>query len=97
MGDSIMPDFVKHSNGEMDWSKLFMGLAMAIVLIIQQFQTYHIADLKAQKEISDAKFITRIAVEKRLDHMDEEFMKKSELLDHLNRLELSHGILKESK
>ena len=92
-----MPDFVKHSNGEVDWSKLFMGFAMAVVLIIQQFQTYHIADLKAQKEISDAKFITRIAVEKRLDHMDETFMKKSELLHHLNKLELSHGLLEDTE
>ena len=92
-----MPDFVKHSNGDMDWSKLFMGLAMAIVLIIQQFQTYHIADLKAQKEISDAKFITRIAVEKRLDHMDETFMKKDELLHHLNKLEISHGIMEDTE
>ncbi len=42
-----MPDFVKHSNGDMDWSKLFMGLAVAIVFIMQQYHTIQVADLKA--------------------------------------------------
>ena len=60
-----MPDFVKHSNGEMDWSKLFMGLAMAIVLIIQQFQTYHIADLKAQAVIQEQVFMPKERVLKK--------------------------------
>ena len=54
-----MPDFVKHSNGTMDWSKLFMGLAMAVVLVIQQFQTYHLADLKAQAGIQEKLFMPK--------------------------------------
>jgi len=60
-----MPDFVKHSNGEMDWSKLFMGLAMAVVLIIQQFQTYHLADLKAQASIQEKLFMPKERVLKK--------------------------------
>jgi len=80
-----MPDFVKHSNGEIDWSKLFMGLAMAIVLIIQQFQTYHIADLKAQGSIQEKLFMPKERVLKK----EAEALKRLESMDRrLERIEI---------
>ena len=42
-----MPDFVKHSNGDIDWSKLFMGFALALVYIMQSYHAMQVADLKA--------------------------------------------------
>ena len=66
-----------------DWSKLFMGFAVALVLILQQWQAYRIAEIKATSE----NFIEKDEVNKRLDHMDEVFMKKDELLVHLKIIE----------
>ena len=54
-----MPDILTKENGDTDWTKLFMGFAMAIVLIIQQVQTYHIADLKAQASIQEKVFMPK--------------------------------------
>ena len=79
-----MPDFVKHSNGEMDWSKLFMGLAMAVVLIIQQFQTYHLADLKAQAAIQEKLFMPKDRV---LRKENEALAKLKLALDKLDAIE----------
>jgi len=79
-----MPDFVKHSNGEMDWSKLFMGLAMAVVLIIQQFQTYHLADLKAQASIQEKLFMPKDRV---LRKENEALAKLKLALDKLDAIE----------
>ena len=92
-----MPDFVKHSNGEIDWSKLFMGLAVALVLVLQQWQAYRIAEIKANGEIIKIQFITKEKVNERLNHMDKIYMKKDELLYHLKLLEDSHGVLDENK
>ncbi len=41
-----MPDFVKHANGEIDYQKIFMAIAMAIVFIMQQYHAIQVADLK---------------------------------------------------
>ena len=87
-----MPDIIKDSNGDIDYTKIFMGFAMALVVILQQWQAYRIAEIKAQGEITRIQYITKEAVTKRLDHMDDVFMKKNELLHHLQKLEDSHGI-----
>ena len=92
-----MPDIVKNAHGELDWTKVFMGFAMALVVILQQWQAYRIAEIKAQGEANAVQFIKRDEVTKRLDHMDDVFMKKNELLHHLNKLELSHGILNDTE
>ena len=87
-----MPDIVKNAHGDLDWSKVFMGFAMALVLILQQWQSYRLAEIKAQAEANSVQFMKREEVVRRLDHMDEAFMRKDELLHHLQKLETSHGI-----
>ncbi len=42
-----MPDMIKKDNGDIDWNKLFMGFAMALVFIMQQWHAMQVADLKA--------------------------------------------------
>ena len=43
-----MPDFVKHSNGDIDWSKVVYGfLLIALVYIMQSYHAMQVADLKA--------------------------------------------------
>ena len=87
-----MPDILKHTNGDIDWSKLFMGFSVALVLIIQQWQSYRIAEIKAQGEVNAVQFMAKDKVIKRLNHMDTIFMKKDELLFHLKILETKHGL-----
>ena len=72
-------------NGQLDWSKLFMGFSVAFVLALQQWQAYRIAEIKATSE----NFMHRDEVIQRLDHMDDKFMQKEELLVHLERIERS--------
>jgi len=87
-----MPDFVKRTNGDIDWSKLFMGFAVALVLVLQQWQSYRLAEIKAVADANANDFMKKEEVAKRLDHMDDTFMKKDELLIHLRKLEESHNI-----
>ena len=42
-----MPEVLKKENGDIDWSKLFMGFAMALVFIMQQYHAMQVSDLKA--------------------------------------------------
>ena len=82
-----MPDMLKDKHGDMDWSKVFMGFAMALVLVLQQWQSYRLAEIKAQGEVNAVQFMKRAEIVKRLDHMDDRFMQKDELLLHLKKLE----------
>jgi len=87
-----MPDILKHTNGEIDYAKIAMGFAMALVLVLQQWQSYRIAEIQAQGKVNAVQFMAKEKVIKRLDHMDDVFMKKDELLFHLKILETKHGL-----
>ena len=72
-----MPDILKHPNGDIDYSKIFMGFAMAIILVMQQWQTMHIAELKARAEIRSDLFMDKSKVlliaediQRRLKHLE---------------------------
>ncbi len=41
-----MPEILK-TNGEIDYQKLFMAFAMAVVFIMQQYHAMQVADLKS--------------------------------------------------
>ena len=58
-----MPEILK-TNGQTDWTKIFMGFAVALVLIMQQYQTMHIAEIKAQGEITQINFMDKDAIRK---------------------------------
>ena len=70
-----MPEILK-TDGNIDWGKLFMGLAVAIVFVIQAVHTMHIQDLMnntvPEHEIKARHKITQ-----------EEFARLSERLDIL--------------
>jgi len=59
-----MPEILKKPNGDTDYTKLFMGFAVALVVIIQQLQVYHIADIKAQSEANKIMFMSKDAIHK---------------------------------
>ena len=83
---------LKDKHGDTDWTKILMAFGAMAVLILQQFQSYRIAEIKAQGEVNAVQFMKRAEIVRRLDHMDEAFMRKDELLHHLKMLEDSHGI-----
>ena len=67
-----MPDFVKKDNGEVDYTKIFMGFAVALVLIMQQYQTMHIAEIKTQGEVNRINFMEKDEI----DAIQETLMKR---------------------
>ena len=87
-----MPDVLKDKYGDTDWTKILMAFGAMAVLILQQFQSYRIAEIQAQGKVNAVQFMKREEVVRRLDNMDDVFMKKNELLHHLKMLEDSHGI-----
>ena len=53
-----MPEILKKSNGEIDYTKIFGALAVALVMILQQWQSYRIAEIHAQGQVNKEKFIS---------------------------------------
>jgi len=80
-----MPDIIKKPNGDTDWNKFFMGFAVALVLVIQQFQTYHIADLKAQALIQEKVFMPK---ERVLKKEAEALKKLAHIESRLDKIEI---------
>ena len=67
--------------GETDWSKIFMGFAMALVFVMQQWHSIEVSNIKAdmvpRKEIQAHS--DRVRTEFRED--SERFMDRNEILD----------------
>ena len=55
---------LKKPNGDTDYTKVFMGFAVALVVVIQQLQVYHIADIKAQAEANKVMFMSKDDIHK---------------------------------
>jgi len=71
-----MPEMLKKPNGDTDYTKVFMGFAVALVVVIQQLQVYHIADIKAQSEANSVMFMSKDDIHK----------VQIEAIDRLNKL-----------
>ncbi len=41
-----MPEILKNDKGDVDYQKLFMAVAMAVVFIMQQYHAIQVSDLK---------------------------------------------------
>ena len=54
-----MPEMLKDKEGNTSWSAVFMGFAVALVLIMQQYQTMHIAEIKTQGEVNAINFMNK--------------------------------------
>jgi len=83
----MMPEILKKTNGETDWTKIFGGLAVALVMILQQWQSYKIAEIKAQGEINKINFMSKDEIEKRLETLENKFMDREELRLHMQRID----------
>jgi len=82
-----MPEVLKHNNGDTDWTKVFMAVAAALVLVLQQWQSYRIAEIKAQGEINRINFMSKDEIEKRLEQLENKFMDREELRLHMQQLD----------
>lgn len=67
-------------DGGFDWSKLFMGLAVAIVFIMQQYHAMQLSDVKTI-------VVPRTEVDNRVMHKDEILFALKAISDRLNALE----------
>jgi len=54
-----MPEILKNAEGEVDYGKIFMAFAMAVVLVMQQYQTMHIAEIRTMAEVNKANFMNK--------------------------------------
>jgi len=66
-----MPEILNQKLSDADLTKLFMGLAMAIVLVMQQWQTMSIAAIKTQAEVNRINFMNKEEILKISDSMDD--------------------------
>ena len=82
-----MPEVLKKPNGEMSWERIFMGIGMAVVLILQQWQSYRIAEIKVQGEVNKVNFMSKEAIERRLEKLESKFMDRSELMMHIKSID----------
>ena len=73
-----MPEILKHQNGETNWVAIFSGVAASIVLILQQWQTYKIAELRTEAEVNKINFLAK----------DEVYKIANDLEDRIERLEI---------
>ena len=84
-----MPEILKNKDGNTNWSAIFMGFATALVLIMQQWQTYKIAEIKTQAEVNAANFMARDKVVKIADDLRNE-------VNYLEQHMLDKGVIMES-
>ena len=82
-----MPEILKHANGNTDYAKIFGAIAMALVLVLQQWQSYRIAEIKAQGEVNSINFMSKDDIEKRLEKIENKFMNREELRLHIDRID----------
>lgn len=92
-----MPEVLKKSNGEVDYTKLFMGLAMAIVLVLQQWQSYKIAEIQTVGEVNKINFMSKDKIEQRLEDLEKVFMNKEKLIKYLDKVEARLNRLEEER
>lgn len=76
-----MPEILKKPNGDVNWSSIFMGFAMAAVLILQQIQTMEIANIKTQAEVNSINFMDKDRVNKLADDLEKRLEKLEEKCD----------------
>jgi len=79
-----MGEAFKTENREYDIPKIAMGLAMAILVIMQQYQTMHIAEIRTMAEVNRANFMDKDEVMEEVEKGMERYRK---LNDRLAKIE----------
>ncbi len=75
----MMPDLLKKNDGNIDYGKLFMAFAAAFVLILQQWQSYRIAEIQATAKANQESFMPRKEVNTHIRALEASYMPKDEI------------------
>ncbi len=75
-----MPDILKHSNGETDWTKILMAFGAMLVLILQQWQSYRIAEIQATAKANEKSFMPRKEVYEHIQRVEASYVPKDEIM-----------------
>jgi len=89
-----MPEILKNRDGTTNWTALIAAIGATVVLILQQWQTYKIAEIKAEAEVQRVMFLEKdkvYAIEKdlqnRMQHLESEYIPRNDLNGRLQRIE----------
>ena len=97
-----MPDFIQKTHnglptGETDWSKIFMGFAMALVFVMQQWHSIEVSDIKAS-------MVPRAEIQAHTQNFrrefkedNDKFMNRTEILDAFRDFSKRIEFLEEEK
>ena len=80
----MMGEIIKNEDGTYDLPKIFMGLAMAVLVIMQQYQTMHIAEIRTMAEVNKVNFMDKQEV---IDRVAAAENKHAELEERIQALE----------
>jgi len=96
-----VPEILKNSDGSTNWTAIFAGFGAMVVLILQQWQTYKIAELRAEAEVQKVQFLDKDTVYKiekdlqqRMQHLEDEYIPRDDLNNRLERIEKDIDYLK---
>jgi len=96
-----MPEILKHPNGDTNWTLIISAFAAGVVLILQQWQTYKIAELREEAAVQKVMFLDKDTVYKiekdlqsRMQHLESEYIPRNDLDGRLERIEKDIDYLK---
>ena len=58
-----MPDFAKHQNGDTDWTKFFLSIATAVIMVMQAYSQMQHNDTKEYINKMNKEIVPRHEVE----------------------------------
>ena len=73
-----MPEILQNNDGSTNWTAIFAAFAAALVLILQQWQSYRIAEIQAQGEVNKVNFLNKEEVYK----IENDIVKRVEKLEY---------------
>ncbi len=74
-----MPEVLKNEKGEMDITKVLMAFGAMLVLVLQQWQSYRIAEIQATAKANKESFMPRKEVNEHVRRLEANYMPKSEI------------------
>lgn len=70
-----MPESIKNLDGSTKWIAIFSAIAASVVLILQQWQTYRVAELKTEAEVTRVNFLAKEEVDRLSNSIKERLSK----------------------
>ncbi len=75
-----MPDILKKQNGDIDYTKIFMAFGAMLVLVLQQWQSYRIAEIQATAKANEKSFMPRKEVNEHIRRVESSYVPKEEVM-----------------